>query len=137
MFGGALPGCGIHETADDRVALGAVEQCFVERSLRAFGVDGCRVAIHGAFAARPPAIWKPLPHRQISLEPRSRGGRCRFRGVRRGSSLRRINHSFAKEVGKLYLPTGNPLPSGRSAIALFGSPWKEDRSRRKQQCARL
>jgi hypothetical protein len=69
MFGGAYPGCGIHESADGHVALSAVEPHFFGRALRASRVDGCRDAIRGAFAARPPASWKPLPHRQISPEP--------------------------------------------------------------------
>jgi hypothetical protein len=69
MSGGAFPGCGIHESADGHVALSAVEPHFFERALWALGVDGCRDAIRGAFAARPPASWKPLPHRQISREP--------------------------------------------------------------------
>jgi hypothetical protein len=69
MSGGAFPGCGIHESADGHVALSEVEPHFFERALWALGVDGCRDAIRGAFAARPPGSWKPLPHRQISPEP--------------------------------------------------------------------
>jgi hypothetical protein len=63
------PGCGSYESANGDVALGAAEPHFFERTLRAFVVDGCRDAIRGAFAARPPGSWKPLPHRQISPEP--------------------------------------------------------------------
>jgi hypothetical protein len=44
---------------------------------------------------------------------------------------------FAKETGKLYLPTGNPLPSGQSTIARLTPPGKGDWFRWKQQCARL
>jgi crotonobetainyl-CoA:carnitine CoA-transferase CaiB-like acyl-CoA transferase len=49
MFGGAYPGCGIHESADGHVALSAVEPHFFEPALRAFGVDGCHDASRGAF----------------------------------------------------------------------------------------
>jgi hypothetical protein len=69
MSGGAFPGCGIHKSAGGHAALSAVGPHFFERALWALGVDGCLDAIRGAFAARGPASWKPLPHRQISPEP--------------------------------------------------------------------
>jgi hypothetical protein len=68
MLGGAFPGCRIQESADGHVALSGVEPHFFERAPRACGVDGCRVAIGGALAARPQVDWKPLPPRQISPE---------------------------------------------------------------------
>jgi hypothetical protein len=137
MSGGAFPGCGIHESADGHVALSAVEPHFFERALWALGVDGCRDAIRGAFAGKTACELEAIAAQaDIPRTVRSRGGRRRLRGVRRGSSLRRTTIHFAEETGRLYLPTGNPLPSGQSTIALFGSPRKGDWFRRKQQCAR-
>jgi hypothetical protein len=66
MFGGAFPGCGIHQSVNGHVERSAIAPYFVERALGAFGVDGCRDAIRGGFATRPPARWKPLPPRRIS-----------------------------------------------------------------------
>lgn len=117
------PGCGSYESANGDVALGAAEPHFFERTLRAFVVDGCRDAIRGAFAGETAYELEAIAAQaDTPLNGRSRGGRCRFRGVRRGSSLRRTTIHFAEETGKLYLPTGNPLPSSQSTIALFGPP---------------
>jgi CoA-transferase family III len=88
--------------------------------------------------ARPPANWKPLPHRQISLEPGAVevvDADFEVSDVARHYAGSTIH--FAEETGKLYLPTGNPLPSGQSTIARLASPRKGDWFRRKRQCARL
>jgi hypothetical protein len=76
-----------------------------------------------AHLRRPPTNWKPLPHRQISPEPGAVevvDVDFEVSDVARHCAGSTIH--FAEETGKLYLPTGNPLPSSQSTIALFGSP---------------